>query len=184
MNRHVDPIAHLRRYDWSRAFHIGCALALENARRGKDPDQLDVVWELLREAVKTSAIAYTAPPRSGLPKKSAMPEAVDDITYWQKMTAFIRGEIDEQPEMETRPPQPSAAQVTRSEVFLEVWHRAVFNSRGDWRRMKKAVYLKANGVKDMKVRAVTGFSKQRIHAAKREAMDDMLRFIEEIRKNE
>ena len=132
-----------------------------------------VIWALLREAAQVSSQAYSGPPRTGYPAKSVMPDAPDSVSQWQMMMAYIQGQVEDAPAVRARPPLPSAEQVTRSELILSIWHHHALRKKGARHRMKKAVYLKACGVPDRKVRAVTGFTKQAIHAAKEEAMRDM-----------
>jgi len=177
MTKHFDRLYHVRNYDWERAMREGCKLAVENARKNATLSGVDVMWELLKDAISVSGITYTGTPRQGLPRKSAMPDAPDEITYWQQMSAYLRGETEDQPEIEARPPEPTAEQISRAGMVLEVWHRAALKERGDWKRIRKAVYLKASGVPHRKVSAITGFSRQRLHRSKAEAMGDMLEFI-------
>ena len=160
-------------FDWSRAIRVGEALAVENTRSDVKLDATHVMWELLREAASVSARAYPAPPRSSYPAKSSMPDAPGEFSEWQRMAAYLRGEVQEASDFQPTPPRPSAEQVTRAEAVLDVWHRHALRRKGDAPRIKKAVYLKACGVKDARVRAVTGLTKQALHAAKVEAMRDM-----------
>ncbi len=167
----------LRNHDWRRTIAEGVELAKDQIRSDVTMDETHVMWALLKEAAQVSSIAYSAPPRTGLPIKSTLPEAADDVTQWQRISAYLRGEVEELPEIETRPPRPSAEQVTRSEIILEVWHRYCLSRFGERSKMKKAVYLKACEVPDRKVRAITGMTKQRIHSAKKEAMENMWEII-------
>lgn len=163
----------IQQHDWRRTLNEGMEMAVENARKGSDLGAAHVMWELLCEAAKTSQIAYSAPPRTGYPTKSIMPDATDDVTQWQLMSAYIKGELDETPQTESKPPMPSAEQVSRSEVILHLWHNHALTRLGEKSRMKKAIYLKACGVADRKIRAATGMHRQAIHTAKKEAMQDM-----------
>ncbi|WP_171232181.1 hypothetical protein [Ruegeria sp. HKCCA4812] len=167
----------LRNHDWRRTIAEGVELAKGQIRSDVTMDETHVMWALLCEAAEVSKIAYSGPPRTGMPSKSALPEAPDDVTQWQRISAYLRGEVEELPEIEARAPRPSAEQVTRSEIILEVWHRFCINRFGERSKMKKAVYLKACGMPDRKVRTVTGMTKQRIHSAKKEAMQDMWEII-------
>ena len=169
--------ARLRNHDWRRTIAEGVEMAKDQIRSDVKMDESHVMWALLCEASKVAEQAYTAPPRSGFPTKAALPEAPADVTQWQLISAYLRGEVEEIPEADARPPRPTAEQVTRSEVILEVWHRFALNRFGERSKMKKAVYLKACGVPDRKVRAVTGMTKQRIHSAKKEAMQDMWEIV-------
>lgn len=164
-------------FDWHRAMAAGRDMALEDARRGATPGEPEAMWALLKEAAQVSRVAYRAPPNSGWPRKSAMPDAPDDVSHWHLIAAYLAGQLDEMPTTESRPPMPSAAQISRSEAVLYLWHCHALARKGDKSRIKKAVYLKACGVPDRKIRAVTGLSRQQIHRAKIEAMDDMLEAV-------
>lgn len=166
MNKHV--------VDWSRVLAHGANIAVEQARTGSTFKATDAMWALLREAAQVSGIVHSNPPRTGYPVKSAMPDAAADVSTWHLMMSYINGTLEEKPEIKARPPQPSPAEITRAEAVLDLWHHAALRDMGDWKRMKKAVYLKACGVPDRKVRAVTGYTRQRLHSAKVRAMQDML----------
>jgi hypothetical protein len=135
------------------------------------------MYALLCDAVSVAAIAYQGPPRTRMPMKSVWPDVTDDVTMWQKITAYLNGQLDELPEAESQPPRPSSEQITRADMVLELWHKTALVNQGDSKRLRKAVYLKCCGVKDRKVRAVTGYTRQKIHAAKQRAMRDMLYYV-------
>lgn len=161
-------------YDWTRAIRDAEIAAVENARRGTIPKPEHVMWEMLREAARVSRIAYSAPPRTGYPVKSTMPDGPEEFSMWQRMSAYLRGEIGEVDVDCARPPQPSADQISRADAVLHLWHNHALIRKGARSRIKRAVYLKACDVPDRKVRAVTGLSREAIHRAKHEAMRDML----------
>lgn len=151
-------------------------MAFENARRGHEIGIRDVYWELLREAAWVSRKSFSAPPRAGFPAKSAWPEIADEISRWAMALAELQDVTYDAPDKPAEL-QPSAEQVSRAYAVLEVWHRAALNDYGDRKRMKDAVWMKANGLKDRVVRAKTGMTRQRIHDAKCKAMDDMAQFV-------
>jgi len=161
------------RHNWAATIKAGVEMAAEQTRSDVDVREHHVMWALLRDAASVSGRAYPAPPRTGWPSKSAMPDAPDDVSQWQMMMAYIQGQVEDAPSVESKPPMPSAEQVTRSEIILHIWHHHALRDRGGRHRIKKAVYLKACGVSDRRVRAVTGFTRQAIHAAKDAAMQDM-----------
>lgn len=165
--------ARLRNHDWRRTIAEGVDMAKEMIRSDVTMTEAHVMWALLCEAAKVSHLVHPAPPRTGYPVKSAMPEAPDDVTQWQRISAYLRGEVGELPDIETRPPRPSVVQIDRADIILEVWHRFALANRGNRSKMKRAVYLKACGVPDRKVRAVTGMTRRQIHAAKETAMWEM-----------
>lgn len=175
---------HARNFDWKRAQIAGLEMAMDHVRKGQGVTDRDIWWALLCEAAEVARLCYSAPPRTGMPRKSAMPDAPDEVSDWQLISAYLNGTLEEMPTDESQPPQPSAEQVTRSEMVLWVWHEAALKENGDWKRMRKAVYLKACGVPDRKVRAVTGFTRQRIHSAKNTAMQDMADFVSLLTKRQ
>lgn len=148
-------------------------MAVENTRADVKLDARHVMWELLCEAARVSKLAYRAPPHVGYPVKSSLPDAPPDFTMWQRIAAYLRGEIEEVDEGDVSPPRPSIDQVSRADAVLHLWHAYALKRKGDAPRIKKAVYLKACGVADRRVRAITGMTKQAIHAAKMEGMQDM-----------
>lgn len=167
----------LSAFDWRRAQMIGLDMAFEASRQGQDITDRDVWWALFREAVQVAAISYMAPPRGAYPTRSSMPEAPDEISAWAKLMAYVRGQIEDMPVTDARPPQPSVAQITRAEMVLDVWHTAALRNLGDWKRLRKALYLRAGGCPPRKIRAITGISRQRLYDAKIRAMTDMHDFV-------
>ena len=87
------------------------------------------------------------PPRLGFPAKSALPDGLDEVTVWQMVRAYLKGEIENLPSSDTKPPRPTAQQVSRAEVILELWHHVALMDRGDHKRLKRGVYLKASGMR-------------------------------------
>jgi hypothetical protein len=167
----------MSKHNWVATIRAGAELAAEQVRSDVEVKEEHVIWALLCEAAQTSARAYSSPPRTGLPQKSVMPEAPEDVSYWHMMMAYIKGQIEEAPATKPKPPIPSAEQISRAEIILHIWHHYALRKKGAKNRMKKAVYLKACGVPDRKVRSVTGFTRQAIHSAKEAAMRDMWEII-------
>lgn len=172
MDQQATIEAKLRgRVNWSRAITDGIELAQEMVRRDVEVTKEHVMFALLCEAARVSA-CYSAPPRTGFPGKSSMPDAPDEISYWAQIAAYLRGEVQE---IVTDRPKftPSAEQHTRAEAILEIWHKHALARKGNRSRIKKAVWLKACGVASKKVVMKTGLSKQAIHRGQQEAMRDM-----------
>lgn len=163
----------IRQHNWSATIKAGADMAAEQTRADVEVKEQHVIWALLKEAATVSGRAFKAPPRTGWPTKSTMPDAPDDVSQWQMMMAYIQGQIEEAPAVTSKPPLPSADQISRAEVILHIWHHHALKRKGERSKIKKAVYMKACGVPDRKVRAVTGYTKQAIHAAQVEAMRDM-----------
>ena len=151
-----EKLKRLCAHDWRSTIQAGTDAAHEKLRKGSRVDGTHIAWELLRDAVSVSRIAYTAPPRSGYPQKSALPDGVDEVTAWQLVSAYLKGEIENLPSAETKAPRPTAQQITRAEVILELWHHVALMEKGDRDRLKKAIYLKASGMRPRAVRDRTG----------------------------
>ncbi|GGX63173.1 hypothetical protein GCM10007385_35380 [Tateyamaria omphalii] len=163
--------------DWVRARKTGEDLARQQIRRGDPLDDRAIMWALLCDAVSVASVAYRGPPFQNWPGKSAMPEGIDEVTVWHKVAAYLRGELEEMPEVESRQPMPDAWSVTRSEAVLALYHRHALVDKGDWADIRKAVFLRASGLSDKRVRLVTGFSRDRIKYSKRQAVDDMIAMV-------
>lgn len=161
------------RHDWTRALRWAEAAAVENARSDARLGPTHVMWELLRDAARVSAIAYPAERARGYPRRSALPEMPPDVTAWQMIAAYLRGEVEDMPVTDARPPMPSAEQISRADAVLAVWHGHALKRLGDAPRIKRAVYLRACGVPPRKIRAITGIDRQALHRARDEAMADM-----------
>ena len=101
-----EKLIRLRNHDWHSTIRDGTRAAEQNAKQGVLVDHTHIVWELLREAAFVSRAAYAAPPRSGFPAKSALPDGVDEVTVWQMVSAYLKGEIENLPSDETKAPRP------------------------------------------------------------------------------
>ena len=170
---------HLRMlgHDWRTTVRDGTQMAQQNAKRGVVVDGTHIVWELLKEAATVSRIAYSSPPRTGFPMKSALPDGVDDVTVWQMVSAYLRGEVENLPTSDTKAPRPTAKQITRAEVMLELWHKVALKDKGDRKRLKRAVYLKAAGMRPRVVRTKTGLNYQQLWKAQKDACSDLWEII-------
>ena len=109
--------------------------------------------------------------------KSALPDGVDDVTVWQMVSAYLRGEVENLPSSDTKAPRPTAKQITRAEVMLELWHKVALNDKGDRKRLKRAVYLKASGMRPRVVRSKTGLNYQQLWKAQKDACSDLWEII-------
>lgn len=174
--------ARLRSHDWRNTILDGTRAAEHAARSGVIVDGSHIAWELLKEAVAISRIAYSAPPRVGFPAKSAFPDSVDKVTVWQMVSAYLSGEIENLPSTETKAPRPTAKQVTRAEVILELWHHVALANKGDRKRLKREVYLKASGMRPRAVRDKTGLNYQQLWRAQKDACFDVWEKISQLAK--
>ena len=86
---------------------------------------------------------------------------------------YLKGEIENLPSDETKAPRPSAKQITRAEVMLELWHHVALIEKGDRKRLKRAVYLKASGMRPRAVQELTGLNYQQIWKAQQDACSDV-----------
>jgi len=84
----------VRNHDWGRTIRVGERSARENLRKGDQFFDYMIGWELLREAASVSSVAHSGPPRTGYPSKSAMPESVDDVSYWQLMSGICARQLN------------------------------------------------------------------------------------------
>ncbi len=134
-----------------------------------------VMWGLLCHAVRISALADRAPPRQGYP--SASPGAwlaPDEVTWWQRVAAALRGETDGVVAGDCRPPRPDGIEMLLSEEVLRVWHGHALRDLGDWRRLRKAVYALASGLPPRVVQDEAGLTRDRLRHARDRAVADML----------
>lgn len=176
MNAHDRIATRARRerlWRWASAEDVDLArrYAHGNTREG----DAAVMWGLLCHAVRVSALAYPAPPRSGYPVASPGAWlAPDEVTWWQRVSAALRGETDGVVAGDTRPPPPTALEIALCEEVLRIWHGHALRDLGDWRRLRKAVYAVACGVPPRRVQEETGLSRDRLRHARDRAVDDML----------
>lgn len=177
-----EKLKRLCAHDWRSTIQAGADAAHEKVRKGSRVDGTHIAWELLRDAVSVSRIAYTAPPRSGFPQKSALPDGVDEVTAWQLVSAYLKGEIENLPSCETKAPRPTAQQITRAEAILELWHHVALMEKGDRDRLKKAIYLKASGMRPRAVRDRTGLNYQQLWNAQKQACSDIWEKILQLSK--
>lgn len=177
-----EKLKRLCAHDWRATIKAGTDAAHDKMRKGTRIDGTHIAWELLRDAVSVSRIAYTAPPRSGYPQKSALSDGVDEVTAWQLVSAYLKGEIENLPSAETKAPRPTAQQITRAEVMLELWHHVALMEKGDRERLKRAIYLKASGMRPRAVKDRTGLNYQQLWNAQKQACADIWEKILQLSK--
>jgi len=174
----IDQITlKIKNHNWHKTLRDGEQLALDNKKADAVLKDHHIAWELLKEAAKVSRLTYPAPPRTGFPSTSSLPDAPDDVTQWQLMSAYLRGDIESLPSSETKASRPSSEQIDRSELILYLWHHYALMRLGDRSRIKRAVYLKANGVKTQRIGAITGLTTKQILSAQTEAGNDIIEQI-------
>ncbi len=163
----------LKNHDWSRTLRIGEEKAREDLPKGAKFEDWRIAWALLQDAAFVSRITYSAPPRTGYPTLSAMPDSSDEVTQWQLMSAYLQGHLTSLPDAQNRPPRPSAEEIDRAAAVLDVWHYAALERKGDKSRLKRAVYLKASGVKSQKIRDITGLTYSQLRRGVIEASENI-----------
>jgi hypothetical protein len=167
MSRHID---------WRRTLMHGVDLAGENFRDYETAEAWQAMWELLREAARVSR-AFEPPPHSYYPAKASWPDAPEEMTPWQKQMAYLRGELDEMPADEPLPIAPTAAEVTRAEAVLRLWHVHALR-RGDYPHpAKRHIYRLAEGATLGTVMRATGMPRHVVLGMKRQASEQMLRAV-------
>ena len=174
--------AALRNHNWRRTILDGFKLAEQQVRRDRRIKMPNVAWALLCEAAEVSRISYQAPPRSGFPGRSAMPESPDEVTQWQLMSAYLRGEISSLPDEPQKMPRPEAHVIDRAELILDLWHQTALITKGNKRALKRAVYEKALGVKPRKIIQRYDLHYKQLNAAVLEASEDMSQQVEKYNK--
>ena len=165
-----EKLIRLRNHDWHITIRDGTRAAEQNAKQGVVLDRLGAT---ARGGIRIPRRPYAAPPRSGFPAKSALPDGVDEVTVWQMVSAYLKGEIENLPSDETKAPRPSAKQITRAEVMLELWHHVALIEKGDRKRLKRAVYLKVSGMRPRAVQELTGLNYQQLWIAQKDACSDV-----------
>ena len=141
--------------------------------RSRTPDDIDRMWGLFVEAVGTSRSLPGIPRLSG-PVKSAMPESPDEVTYWDIVAAYIRGDTEEIPEVDVRI-AATRAQMTRHDVVMDLWHAHALRGKGDWKRLRKALWDYARGDKRGRVLRNYGVTSMGLTRLKKQAMGDMIK---------
>jgi len=157
-------------FDWQRAFRAGADLARDDRRLGDTPEA--IMWVLLRDAFRVSRF-FAGTPYLGYPSKSSMPEAPDEITVWQQISAYLRGEVDELPEYEPSPVRPSAEECTRADHVLRLFH-SVTSAWGTNSTRRKSVAALAMGMRKRTVTSRYGLTRRQIDLARDAALRGMV----------
>jgi hypothetical protein len=161
-------------FDWRRALLHGITLAAENHRDFDEPEPWTAMWSLLCEAAEVSR-SYNSPPRRWYPSKAAWPDVPDEITHWQKQMAYIQGTLDEVGEDDPTPPMPSAAEVTRADAVLDLWHRHALRRGDNPHPMKRHIWSLAEGAPIGLVIRNSGMKRDEVLAMRAKAATQMLR---------
>lgn len=163
--QHIDAYGYV-----GRGLRLLVAETGENDRR----EPKDMIWHMLRQAAAVSR-SFPPPPRTDHPSKSAMPDAPDDVTYWQRQVEAFAQKTTMQALYGTRPRiQYSATQVSDAELTLRLFHRYALHGRGKRRELMRAVYAYAAGMRAAAVRQNFGLSRYSLMRRVDQACEDML----------
>lgn len=168
-------------FDWHRALRKGEVMAVDEAKVGARLGPEDVMWALFKDACRVSR-SYSSPPRSGYPVKSCLPEAPSDLSMWQRIMAYLQGEVSELPGDQVAMVRPSAEEISRSEAVLFVWHHHALMKKGKRKMLRKAVFALACGAPYRAIRERTGIARASLYRAKDEAMRDMWAGVKDVAK--
>ena len=172
----------LANHDWKRTLRFAHDRAIDDLRLDAQLKDHHLGFALLKHAAHVARIAYPAPPRSGMPTASAMPESGDEVTQWQLISAYLQGSLVSLPDLQNRPARPTARDVDVTDLVLHIWHHKCLMRKGDKSRIKRAVYLKASGVRPEVIKRLSGLSPPRIRSAKVEAGEDIIIAIKRFEK--
>jgi len=161
-------------HDWPRTLREAEQLALDNIKADAKVSEAYWMGALLREAARVSRISYPAPPRTGFPTSSSLPDAPDDVTQWQLLSAYLKGDLEMLPSSDMKPSRPSAEQIDRADLILHLWHHHALSRKGDKSRLKRGVYLKANGMHPQKISHILGINSRQLKRAQDEASLDIV----------
>ena len=172
----------MRNHDWRRTLQDAETIAKDSIKADAVLNDKHIGWALLKEAARVSRISYPAPPRTGFPTSSSLPDAPDTVSQWQLLSAYLRGELETLPSKEMKPSRPSAEQIDRADLILHLWHHHALARVGDKSRLKRGVYLKANGMHPQKISHILGINSRQLKRAQDEASLDIVYEIEKLTK--
>ena len=58
-------------------------------------------------------------------------DAPDDVTQWQLLLAYLKGELETLPSSDMKPSRPSAEQIDRADLILHLWHHHALARKGE-----------------------------------------------------
>ena len=169
-------------HDWQKTLREAESAARDSIKADARLSEKHIGWQLLRDAAQVSRISFPAPPRTGFPTSSSLPDAPDDVTQWQLLSAYLKGDLESLPSTDMKPSRPSAEQIDRAELILHLWHHKALCRVGDKSRLKRAIYLKASGMHPQKIAHVIGVNTRQLKRAQDEAALDIVYKIEKITK--
>lgn len=141
----------------------------------------DRMWGLFCHSVRVAQL-WPSPPRSGYPARSTMPDAPDDVTYFQKVRLALEqgeslSEIGDKPTF-----TPDAFDQSLAEFIIEGSHSDCLKV-ADGKRLRAALTSLAAGVKPQKVMRYTGLNQPKIKRAKDQLCGDLEKLVTSLTNN-
>ena len=159
--------------DWQRVTAEARETALAEWRRREPLPEWAGWWQALREGISALERSQAGPPRTNYPSRSSIPEAPPDVTWWQLQAGYIRGDLEELPETESRPPLPSAREISTAEAVLDLFHGAALVGLRNRRLNVTALHMWAAGVPPRVILSRTGVRRRSLDHYRALAMGDM-----------
>ena len=169
--------ARLRAHNWEHSIADGYDLAADNMRAGTKITDEHAIWHLLCEAAMVARLAFPGERRLDYPSRASGPVVEAGGSWFEAMLGYLRGDLDDAPATATRPPKPSAAQITRAELMLDLWHASALPRTSQRRRLMRALYAKASGTPTAVVIRLYGVPRQWLETCRDKASRDMLTVI-------
>lgn len=161
-------------FDVTRYMHRAAELAADTLHGRERLTPENAMWAMLREAADVSR-SWSAPPRTAFPGRSAMPEAPDTVTEWQRAVFAFEEGLTVTQMYGIRPrAQWTAEQHTHAEVTLRLFHDRAFRLSGDRRRLMRATWDYAAGTPPREMRARYGMSRWQVQRARERVSAEML----------
>lgn len=159
--------------DLNRLAAEGLELAFDSGVDFYDP--AEIAWALTRNAARVIS-TWDRPGPAGYPQRSPMPDPVRprrEIREVERERFFERVQV----ETEVRW-TPSAREHDRADELSYLWHPQNFVGMSrDPQASCRAVWLKAAGVSDRRIRAITDVSRTRAYDFRRRACLSIGRFL-------
>lgn len=161
--------------DWPAFIRQGYELARDEFRSTTQLDDHHAMWGLFCAAVRDTERAYRGMPGLGMPGKSAGFEGGPEISVWHQVAAYLRGEIEEMPQDQGARLLPSAYEISRGAIVIDAFQAHALKTRADGKRLRKALFMRAKGMKPAALRSLFAVDRYQLRHAKDEAMRDMVR---------
>ena len=177
----IQAEAHMTRmHEYLKRY--AATIAEPRNRQTKVVDDVDLMWALVCEAANTDK-QLPGPPAQGYGSTSAGFVQTDEISPWEKVSAYLRGETEEIPETEGIDPKAPAAQISRAEIITEAFHSYTFTGKARKPERRGALWMLASGTSSKAIQRASGWSGYQIREMKTEAMRDLMRAFQWQGKN-